>query len=57
MAELYLAAAGVLRRFELEMFDTVRERDIDIDSVRDCFVGMPMPGTKGLRVHVLRERN
>jgi hypothetical protein len=44
----------VLRRFELEMFDTIRERDID--SVRDYFVGLPTPGSKGLRVHVLRER-
>jgi len=39
----------------MELFDTIRERDID--SVRDCFVGMPTPGSKGLQVKVLGERN
>lgn len=53
-AEMYLGLATVLRRFELELFDTVRERDVDV--VRDCFVGMPMPEAKGVRVKVLGKR-
>lgn len=53
-AEMYLGLATMLRRFELELFDTVRERDVDV--VRDCFVGMPMPEAKGVRVKVLGKR-
>jgi hypothetical protein len=53
-AELYLGLAAVLRRFELELYDTVRERDVD--TVRDCFVGMPTPEAKGVRVRVLGKR-
>ncbi|RDW60238.1 hypothetical protein BP5796_11844 [Coleophoma crateriformis] len=54
MAELYLATAAVVRRFEFELYDTVRERDME--SVRDCFVGLPMPGSKGLQVRVVKKR-
>lgn len=53
-AEMYLGIAAILRRFELELDDVVRERDID--TVRDCFVGMPSPQAKGVNVRVLRER-
>lgn len=55
LAEVYLGVAAVVRRFDMELFDTVKERDIDV--VRDCFIGLPSPESKGLRVHILRERS
>jgi hypothetical protein len=53
--EIYLGLAAILRRFDLELFDTVRQRDVD--TVRDCFVGMPSPQSKGVRIKILRRRN
>jgi hypothetical protein len=53
-AEQFVALAAVLRRFELRLFETVRERDVDV--VRDCFVGMPSPEAKGVRVEVVGRR-
>ena len=54
-AEIYLGLAAVLRRFKLELDDDVlRERDVD--TVRDCFVGMPSPRGKGVRIRVVGER-
>ena len=53
-AEIYLGLAAVLRRFEFELGDVVRERDVD--TVRDCFVGMPSPQSKGVRVRIVKER-
>ncbi|TID01730.1 Trichodiene oxygenase [Colletotrichum higginsianum] len=50
-AQMYIALAKILRRFELELFDVVRERDIDHH--RDCFLGEPRDDTKGVRVKVL----
>lgn len=49
--ELYLALAMIFRRFELQLFDTNRERDIDIQ--RDCFLGEPDIKTQGVRVKVV----
>ena len=55
-AELYLTIAAVVRRFEFELLaDTDQERDVDI--VRDCFVGLPSKESRGVRVHVRRERD
>lgn len=54
-AELYLGVAAMLRRFELALDDVVRERDID--TVRDCFVGMPSPKAKGVNIRVLGLRS
>ena len=50
MAELYLAVAGVIRRLDLELFDTHYERDVKIE--RDCFVGLPRKESRGVRVQV-----
>lgn len=49
-AELYLAIAALVSRFhfEFEDFDMAR----DLETVRDCFVGMPMRESKGVRVKV-----
>ncbi|KAI1505577.1 putative flavonoid 3-hydroxylase [Biscogniauxia marginata] len=47
-AELYILVASLFRRRKLELFDTIRERDIE--SVRDCFIGETSPSSKGVRV-------
>lgn len=52
-AELYVVLATVFRRFELELFDTIRERDVDYKF--DCFLGRPSVEGKGVRVKVVRE--
>jgi cytochrome P450 len=52
--ELYLVIATLLRRYNFQLYDTQRERDID--SVRDCFVGEPYPHSLGIRVEVLSKR-
>ncbi|KAI3549882.1 cytochrome P450 [Colletotrichum filicis] len=51
-AEMYVALAKVLRRFDLELYDVIRERDID--HYRDCCLGEPRDDTKGVRVKILR---
>lgn len=48
LAEIYLSMAYVFRRFDLELYETTRERDID--HVRDCFIGEVSPSSKGVRV-------
>jgi len=44
--------ATVLRRFELELFETSREKDIEY--TRDCFIGKVLVESKGVRVRTLR---
>ncbi|KAL8963314.1 MAG: hypothetical protein Q9183_005026, partial [Haloplaca sp. 2 TL-2023] len=51
--ELYLAAAAVFRCFDLELYDTVRVRDVE--STRDCFTGEASKGSRGVRVRVTGE--
>lgn len=50
-AEMYIGLAKLLRRFDLELYDVLRERDIAHH--RDCFLGEPRDDTKGVRVKVL----
>lgn len=47
-AELYLTLATLFRRYDMELFDTVRERDVDI--YYDGFLPQPSPQSKGVRV-------
>lgn len=47
---MHLALAAVLRRFDLELYDVDKARDIDV--VRDCFIGLPSPEAKPLRVRI-----
>lgn len=54
-AEIYLASAFLIRRFNFELYDVIKERDVDV--VRDCFVGLTRPDTKGVRFKVLDKRN
>ena len=51
IAELYIIIACLFRRYELELYDTVRERDIDV--VRDCFLGEASLESPGVRVKVV----
>ena len=52
-AELYFALAYVLRSFEMETYDTVKERDVE--TTNDCFIGMTDLKSVGIRVKVLKE--
>ena len=49
VAEIYLALASVFRRFEMELWETRRERDVDV--LHD-FVN-PSPGLNSVGVRVL----
>ena len=51
-AELYLALAGVFRRFDFELFGTTID---DVKMVRDKLVPGAAVGSKGVRVIVKRE--
>ncbi|KAF4636353.1 hypothetical protein G7Y89_g1725 [Cudoniella acicularis] len=50
-AEMYFVLAMMIRRFNLELFETKKERDIDV--VRDCAIGKPSKETLGVRVKVV----
>ncbi|KAI9698296.1 MAG: hypothetical protein M1820_007566 [Bogoriella megaspora] len=54
MSEMYLVIAGLFRRFELGLYETVFGRDIKV--VRDCFLGETSLDSKDLRVTVISER-
>ena len=51
-AEMYLTLAAVFRKFgrQMELFDTDRERDVDV--TRDFFIGHPSLEGKGVRVAI-----
>ncbi|KAF2733668.1 cytochrome P450 [Polyplosphaeria fusca] len=51
--QMYITLAKLVRRFDFELFDVVKERDIDHH--RDCFLGEPRDDTKGVRVKVIKE--
>ncbi|RDW77525.1 hypothetical protein BP6252_05578 [Coleophoma cylindrospora] len=53
-AELYLAAAVVFRKFDMELYETTRA---DVDIARDCFVPQPKKGSQGIRVKIVGERS
>ncbi|KAF2630917.1 putative flavonoid 3-hydroxylase [Macroventuria anomochaeta] len=50
LAELYLILGTLFDKFEFDLFETTKERDIDI--VRDCFIGEPSTQSQGVRVKV-----
>lgn len=43
--------ACLFRRFDLELYDTIRERDIDMKS--DFFIGEPSLESLGVRVRAV----
>lgn len=55
MAQIYIILASLFRRYDLELHETIRERDLDI--VRDCFLGEVRSDTKGIRVRYASRRN
>ena len=52
-ANIYHTLTTLFMRFDLELVDTLRERDIDM--VRDHFVAKPKRGSHGVIVRVSRE--
>lgn len=46
-AELYLTVAALVSRFDMELFDFDRARDLDV--VRDKFIGMPSKEARPIR--------
>ncbi|KAL3465726.1 cytochrome P450 [Aspergillus heterothallicus] len=53
-AQMYLGMGVILRRFNFELFDVDEERDVR--TVRDCFVGLESPQSKGIRFKVVGKR-
>jgi hypothetical protein len=51
-AELFLTLAGIIRRFDLELFETTFD---DVKMERDAFVAAARVGSKGVRVVVTAE--
>ena len=49
-AELLICTAMLFRRFNFELCNVNRKRDIDVR--RDCFLGQPSHESEGLRVKV-----
>jgi len=52
-AEMYIALAAIITRFEFELYDTIHERDVKF--VSDCFIGMPDKSCKGIRMRVISD--
>ncbi|KAK2770549.1 Trichodiene oxygenase 7 [Colletotrichum kahawae] len=52
-AELYLTIACILRRFDLTLYDTIRDRDVEV--VHDGFIGMPAFDSPGIRANISYE--
>lgn len=53
-ANMFIILATLFRRFEMQVVDTVQERDVDI--VRDYFVSKPSRKGKGVSLRIVRER-
>lgn len=51
---MHLTMTAVLRRFELELYDVDEARDIE--TVRDCFIGLPSPDARPVRVKVTNRK-
>lgn len=54
LAELNLALLTVFRRFDLELYETTKERDVDY--VGDLFLGAHHPESLGVRIKVVGVR-
>lgn len=51
-AELYIAIAHIFRRFDWQLYGTVKERDVD--NVRDCFTGDTSHESRGVRAKIVK---
>ncbi|KAF2092800.1 cytochrome P450 [Rhizodiscina lignyota] len=54
IAELASMTAYLFRRFQVELYETIEERDVL--TTRDCFIGMTDASSPGIRVKIVRER-
>ena len=54
-AELNLAFLTIFRRFDMELYETRKERDVDY--IGDGFLGLHNPDSLGVRVKVIGMRN
>ncbi|EAW12447.1 cytochrome P450 [Aspergillus clavatus NRRL 1] len=52
-SEMYLSLAAILPRFDMELYETDWERDVQYS--RDCFLGEPDPRSPGMRVKVVAD--
>ena len=52
-ANIYHVLSALFRRFDLELVDTIRERDVDM--ARDKFISKPVKESKGVCVRVVGE--
>lgn len=52
-AQVYLAVAHYFRRVDLELHDTIKDRDVDVST--DVFAGLPKPESKDIQVKVIQE--
>ena len=53
--ELYIAITTLLRRFDFQLYETVRERDVNF--ARDCFIGETHPDSSGVRMKIVGMRS
>jgi N-methylhydantoinase B/oxoprolinase/acetone carboxylase alpha subunit len=53
ISELYFAIAMLWRRVELEIYDTVEERDVL--TTNDCFIGMTDLKSEGIKAKIIGE--
>lgn len=53
-AELYLVSAHIIRRFDMRLYNVIRERDVD--TLRDAFIGLPSRESKGVRIAIIHKR-
>ncbi|KAI1744418.1 benzoate 4-monooxygenase cytochrome P450 [Xylaria scruposa] len=53
-AELLLTIAHILCRFEMEPYNVVKQRDVDV--IGDCFNGITCDDTPGIQVKILKDR-
>lgn len=52
-ANIFHTISALIMRFDLELVDTLQERDVDM--ARDHFVMKPTRGSKGVTVKVVKE--
>ena len=52
-AVMYLTIAGLVRRFDFELYETTRARDFVI--TRDCFFGTTTESSAGIRMRVTKD--
>ncbi|KAI1827693.1 benzoate 4-monooxygenase cytochrome P450 [Xylaria intraflava] len=52
-AEIYLTLAYLFRRFDLELYQTSKQRDVETSN--DCFIGTPHLNSPGIRVRITKD--